>query len=66
MRIYALAERGLVKLLWYMLTRAWLWKRSLGDGVGTVLVNAAAVAGVKDDQKKGAIVVEICVAGDSN
>ena len=49
-----------------MLTRAWLWKRSLGDGVGTVLVNAAAVAGVKDDQKKGAIVVEICVAGDSS
>lgn len=50
---------GLVKLLWYKLT-AWLWKRSLGDGgVGTVLVNAAAVAGLRDDQKKGAIVVEI-------
>jgi hypothetical protein len=52
---------GLVELLWYTLTRAWFrWKRSLGDGVGTtVLVNAAAVAGVRDDQKKGAIVVEI-------
>ncbi|KAK2467215.1 hypothetical protein APHAL10511_000764 [Amanita phalloides] len=55
---------GLVKLGWYKLTlRAWLWKRSLGDGgVGTtttVLVNAAAVAGLRDDQKKGAVVVEI-------
>ncbi|KAM6503115.1 metallophosphoesterase domain containing protein [Amanita muscaria] len=49
---------GLVMLLWYKLT-AWLWERSLGDGVGTVLVNAAAVAGLRDGQKKGAIVVEI-------
>lgn len=49
---------GLVELLWYKLT-AWPWKRSLGDDVGTLLVNAAAVAGLRDDQKKGAIVVEI-------
>jgi hypothetical protein len=50
---------GLVELLWYKLT-AWLWKRSSGDhDVGTLLVNAAAVAGLRDDQKKGAIVVEI-------
>ena len=47
---------GLVKLLWYKLT---MWRRSLGDGVDTVLVNAAAVTGLRDDQKKGAIVVEI-------
>ena len=47
---------GLVKLLWYKLT---MWKRSLRDGVGTVLVNAAAVTGLRDDQKKGAVVVEV-------
>jgi hypothetical protein len=34
---------GLVKLLWYKLT-AWLWKRFLGDGTGTLFVNAAAVS----------------------
>ena len=48
---------GLVVLLWFKLT-AWAWKRSLG-GIITVLVNAAVVAGLRDGQKKGAIVVEI-------
>ena len=43
-------------LLWYKLM-AWLWNRSLGDT--TLLVNAAAVAGLRDGQKKGAIVVDI-------
>ncbi|KAF8335368.1 metallophosphoesterase domain-containing protein 1 [Cantharellus anzutake] len=49
---------GLVKLLWYKLT-ARLWRRFLGADVGTLLVNAAAVSGLRDDQMKGAIVVEI-------
>ena len=47
---------GLVVLLWYKLM-AWLWNRSLGDT--TLLVNAAAVAGLRDGQKKGAIVLGI-------
>lgn len=47
---------GLVMLLWYKLM-AWLWNRFLGDT--TLLVNAAAVAGLRDGQKKGAIVVDI-------
>ena len=49
---------GMVKLLWYELT-AWLWKSFLGGGTSTILVNAAAVTGLRDEHKKGAIVVEI-------
>ncbi len=49
---------GILKLLWYKLT-ARLWKRFLGDDIGTLLVNAAAVSGLRDDQIKGPIVVEI-------
>jgi len=48
----------MVKLLWYELT-AWLWKSFLGGGTSTILVNAAAVTGLRDEHKKGAIVVEI-------
>ena len=47
---------GLLVLLWYKLM-AWLWNQSLGDT--TLLVNAAAVAGLRDGQKKGAIVLGI-------
>ena len=49
---------GILKLLWYKLM-ARLWKRFSGDDAGTLLVNAAAVSGPRDDQIKGPIVVEI-------
>jgi len=49
---------GILKLLWYKLT-ARLRKRFLGDDIGTLLANAAAVSGPRDDQIKGPIVVEI-------
>lgn len=47
---------GLIQLLWYRLTD-WMWRSSLAHD--TILVNAATVGGLRDDEKKGAIVVEI-------
>ncbi|THV01282.1 metallophosphoesterase domain-containing protein 1 [Dendrothele bispora CBS 962.96] len=47
---------GLIRLIWWTVT-ACVWQRNREDG--TVLVNAAAVGGFRDDQRKGAIVVEL-------
>ncbi|KAK7014143.1 hypothetical protein VNI00_019381 [Paramarasmius palmivorus] len=46
---------GFARLTWWTLV-GWF---SPGETQGTVLVNAAAVGGLKDDQMKGAIVVDI-------
>ena len=56
-----LGWRGLLSLVWYkVLTWFWFWVRSRGTEDGTtVMVNAASVGGFRDEQKKGAIVVEI-------
>ena len=51
--------RGLVSLVWCKLL-AWFWRGNLEeDGSTTIMVNAASVQGFRDDQKKGAIVIEI-------
>ncbi|KAH7904690.1 metallophosphoesterase domain-containing protein 1 [Hygrophoropsis aurantiaca] len=54
---------GMGKLVWWAVVgkaRAWLWGGySLKEGERTTLVNAAAVGGMKDDQMRGAVVVEI-------
>ncbi|KIJ57712.1 hypothetical protein HYDPIDRAFT_184270 [Hydnomerulius pinastri MD-312] len=55
---------GLVRLVWWAVAGkvwAWLWAGDKEDreGLQTILVNAAAVGGMKDDQKRGALVVEI-------
>ncbi|KAI0692017.1 metallophosphoesterase domain-containing protein 1 [Cerioporus squamosus] len=49
---------GLVRLLWYRLV-TWIWRTARSHG--TILVNAAAVGGrgIRDDERKGAIVVQI-------
>ncbi|KAH7905117.1 metallophosphoesterase domain-containing protein 1 [Hygrophoropsis aurantiaca] len=54
---------GLTKLVWWAVVgkvRLWLWGGdNLQERERTTLVNAAAVGGMKDDQRRGAIVVEI-------
>ncbi|TFK24923.1 metallophosphoesterase domain-containing protein 1 [Coprinopsis marcescibilis] len=48
---------GLVRLGWWVVV-GWVWRSPVGGGV-TVMVNAASVGGLGDDQRKGAVVVEI-------
>lgn len=50
---------GLVSLVWCKVL-TWFWRGNLlrEDGT-TIMVNAASVGGFRDDQKKGAIVIEI-------
>lgn len=53
--------RGLVTLVWWVAVdklTAWFGRRD-GDGGRTILVNAAAVNGLRDDERRGAIAVEI-------
>lgn len=52
---------GLVRLIRFTVTEQVMRVFQMGEGVGkgTLLVNAAAVGGVKDDQRRGAILVEI-------
>ncbi|KAK7468301.1 hypothetical protein VKT23_002815 [Stygiomarasmius scandens] len=47
---------GLIRLCWWSMI-GWFWRGTGEDG--TVMVNAASVGGFRDDQRKGAIVVEI-------
>ncbi|KZV71700.1 metallophosphoesterase domain-containing protein 1 [Peniophora sp. CONT] len=50
---------GLVKLIWWVvLERGWMLVGRAQDK-GTILVNAAAVGGLRDDRRLGAIVVDI-------
>jgi hypothetical protein len=49
---------ALVSLVWYRLL-AWFAIGSLGDDPTTVMVNAASVGGLRDDQKKGAFLIDI-------
>ena len=50
--------RGLLTLVWYKVI-AWFWRGSRAEDGTTIMVNAASVGGFRDEQKKGAIVVEI-------
>jgi len=46
---------GLLRLLWWTVV-SFLWR---GSGDATILVNCAAVGGFREEERKGAIVVEI-------
>lgn len=47
---------ALVRLSWYKLS-GWFWKAPLEHH--SILVNAAAVGGLRDERKYGAVVIEI-------
>ncbi|KAN0085819.1 Metallo-dependent phosphatase-like protein [Tylopilus felleus] len=52
---------GLAGLVWWVAVeklRKRFWVRD-GDGGRTILVNAAAIGGLRDDERKGAVVVEV-------
>jgi hypothetical protein len=53
---------GLVSLVWWKMV-LWLWRKSRlmirEDDATTIMVNAASVGGLKDDQRLGAIAIEI-------
>ena len=53
-----LGWRGLLTLVWFKVI-AWFWRGSRGEDGTTIMVNAASVGGFRDEQRKGAIVVEI-------
>lgn len=51
---------GLLRLVWNRIGALLLfYGKSRGDEDTTVMVNAAAVAGFRDNERKGAILVEI-------
>jgi hypothetical protein len=50
---------GLVSLVWWKMVAWFLGSRLIKEDSGTIMVNAASVGGLKDDQKLGAIAIEI-------
>lgn len=49
---------GLIRLAWWTVV-TWVWGTPLVGDVVTTMVNAASVGGLRDDQRKGAIAIEI-------
>ncbi|KAF8876688.1 metallophosphoesterase domain-containing protein 1 [Gymnopilus junonius] len=49
---------GLIRLVWWTVV-AWFWRRHVGEDAATIMINAASVGGFRDDQRKGAIAIEI-------
>ena len=49
---------GFIRLTWWTVI-AWFWRRPARENAATIMVNAASVGGFRNDQRKGAIAIEI-------
>jgi len=50
---------GLIRLIWWRMIMWFGGSRPIGEDSATIMVNAASVGGLKDDQMLGAIAIEI-------